>query len=189
MIALWARILRSVAPRLLTAICACAEICAEASAQRAYGASLLNLLHRHSLSVSGNEQIVQTIRALLKAASVPYFENLTTWVSTGTLNDPFSEFMVVAVPGMNVDMELDGQSAYWVGGHKLRTVEVDGQEETDVPGFLHDVADAVLKAGAHLPPGHCGWQLARHGGLIPPRFVPILLDVLHIPSCLSCMLY
>jgi Gamma tubulin complex component N-terminal len=84
---------------------------------------------------------------LLKAASVPYFEVLTTWVSSGTLNDPCSEFMVVAVPGMNVDMELDGQSAFWVGGHKLRTVIERGEEVSDVPMFLHAVEDEVLKAG------------------------------------------
>jgi hypothetical protein len=87
---------------------------------------------------------------LLKAASVPYFEVLSAWVSTGKLHDPCSEFMVVAVPGMNIDMELDGQSAFWVGGHKLRTAIEGGEEVSDVPMVLHAVEDEVLKAGTIL---------------------------------------
>jgi hypothetical protein len=128
-----------------------AALCAEASSQNAYGASLLNLLHSRAKTEAGNVSKTQVLRMLLKAASVPYFEVLTTWVSTGTLKDPFSEFMVVAVPGMNVDVELDGQPAFWVGGHTLRTVTVDGTEHSDVPMFLHAVEEEVLNAGAGSP--------------------------------------
>lgn len=125
-----------------------AALCAEAASHNAYGASLLNLLDSRAKTEAGNVSRTEVLRLLLKAASVPYFEVLTTWVSTGTLHDPCSEFMVVAVPGMNVDVELDGQSAFWVGGHKLRTVLADdGSEVSDVPTFLHAVEDEVLKAG------------------------------------------
>ena len=128
-----------------------AALCADAASHNAYGASLLNLLDSRAKTEAGNVSRTKVLRMLLKAASVPYFEVLTTWVSTGTLNDPCSEFMVVAVPGMNVDVELDGQSAFWVGGHKLRTVvDEDGAEVSDAPMFLHAVEDEVLKAGETL---------------------------------------
>lgn len=90
------------------------------------------------------------LQRLLQDAAAPYFEVLSKWIATGILDDPFSEFMVVEVPGMNVDAELDGQSAFWVGGHKLRSrTAADGTEVLDVPVFLFDVQDEVLKAGAH----------------------------------------
>jgi Gamma tubulin complex component N-terminal len=128
-----------------------AALCAEASASNAYGASLLNLLHSRAKTSAGNVCGALVLQRLLQDAAAPYFEVLTKWISTGILDDPFSEFMVVEVPGMNVDAELDGQSAFWVGGHKLRTrTAADGTEVLDVPVFLFDVQEHVLKAGVHM---------------------------------------
>lgn len=124
-------------------------MCAEASAAQAAGADLLNLLHARSKTIVGSARSSRLLQQLLAAAAAPYFEVLTRWVAAGVLNDPFSEFMVVAVPGMRTDAELNGESAFWAGGHRLRTRAGDGgAEEPDMPAFLEEVQDEVLKAGA-----------------------------------------
>lgn len=78
---------------------------------------------------------------------------LSTWVSTGVLVDPFSEFMVHEVPGMDEDREVNGEVAFWAARHTIRqrVAVAGGGAEPDVPAMLLDVADAVLKAGASPP--------------------------------------
>jgi hypothetical protein len=126
-----------------------AALCAEASAKKSYGASLLNLLHSRARSLSGDSSACAIVQRLLHAATVPYFEVLTKWISAGVLNDPFSEFMVLEVPGMDEQAEVNGQAAIWACGHQIRTRTLpSGAEVDDVPSFLAEVADDVLKAGS-----------------------------------------
>lgn len=128
-----------------------AALCAEASASAAAGASLLNLLHARTRTVVGSSRASRLLQQLLAAAAAPYFEALTRWVSTGVLADPYAEFMVVEVPGMRTDAELHGESAFWAGGHRLRSRASGdgGAEEPDVPAFLAEVQNDVLKAGVN----------------------------------------
>eukprot|EP00892_Ulva_mutabilis_P005707 jgi/Ulvmu1/3508/UM162_0015.1 len=135
-----------------------ATVCAEASAAAAAGADLLNLLHARARTVVGSARSAKLLQDLLAAAAAPYFEVLTRWVAAGALADPFAEFMVVAVPGMRTDAELHGESAFWAGGHqlRLRPAAADGGDGDvpDMPAFLADVQDEVLKAGKH-------WSILR----------------------------
>lgn len=91
---------------VLQATCACAR--------DKKGGSLLNSVNRlRNQSYAGDSSAQRLIDALLDKASVPYMELLTSWLQTGTLDDPYNEFLVERVQGEQVTSEPGYNGDTW----------------------------------------------------------------------------
>lgn len=117
------------------------------------GRALLDHLHTRASQLAGDAVACRLVQRLLHAATVPYFEILTKWVSEGVLEDPYEEFMVVEDAGVSVEADRDGLAAFWSHRHAMRPrLLAPGPDdpEFEVPSFLHAHAQYVLAAG--VPP-------------------------------------
>lgn len=132
-----------------------AGLCAEASAQRMTGRALLDHLHTRAAQLAGDAVACRLVQRLLHAATVPYFEILTKWVSAGVLEDPYEEFMVVEDASTSVESTVNGQAAFWCHRHAMRPrspAPAHSEPQFEVPSFLQAHSQYVLAAGAHFCP-------------------------------------
>jgi gamma-tubulin complex component 2 len=149
-----------------------AGACAEASARRARGAPLLDLLAARAAAAAGDAAAARLAGRLLRAAAEPYFLMLERWVTEGVVEDPYCEFMVVEDSSITRDaLDAEGGAAFWSRrwtlrpAHDARTGLPAPGGAPDAPRFLARVAPAALHAGKCL-------NLVRSCGQVPARPLP-----------------
>lgn len=109
---------------------------------KCYGGKTLGALHKRATSLTGDTRAKDICLFLAKAASVPYFNMLESWVYRGRINDPFKEFLVGdKVQVKKEDMSIDNTDNYWNSRYALRP------EMT--PGFLRPLQDRILTTGKY----------------------------------------
>eukprot|EP00887_Chlorella_sp_A99_P000883 scaffold5.g883.t1 len=155
-------------------------LAAQASAGRARGAALLDLLDRRAGESLGDAQAHKLALRLLRAAAEPYFAMLERWLAEGQLDDPYAEFMVQEDSSIGRDsLNADSQSAFWHDRYTLRPAldpatgvpltrdgRPAGPPRADVPCFLARVEDAILTTGKYL-------NVMRECRRKPPRTLPV----------------
>ncbi|KAM5241151.1 gamma-tubulin complex component 2 isoform 2-T4 [Hipposideros larvatus] len=106
------------------------------------GGSTLSLLHDRSVNYTGDSQAQELCLYLTKAASVPYFEILEKWIYRGTINDPYSEFMVEEHELRKEKIQEDYNDKYWDQRYTV--------VQRHIPSFLQKMAGKVLSTGKYL---------------------------------------
>ncbi|XP_037582084.1 gamma-tubulin complex component 2 isoform X2 [Dermacentor silvarum] len=117
--------------------------CAQAVwAGQCYGGKTLGMLHKQATSLTGDTKARDICLFLAKAASVPYFNMLESWVYRGCINDPFKEFLVGDKSLVKKeDMFIDNTDNYWNSRYALRSEMI--------PGFLRTLKDRILNTGKY----------------------------------------
>ncbi|XP_065295114.1 gamma-tubulin complex component 2-like [Dermacentor albipictus] len=117
--------------------------CAQAVwARQCYGGKTLGTLHKQATSLTGDTKAREICLFLAKAASVPYFNMLESWVYRGCINDPFKEFLVGDKSQVKKeDMSVDNMDNYWNSRYALRSEMI--------PGFLRSLKDRILITGKY----------------------------------------
>lgn len=77
------------------------------------GGAVLRLITEMLRDSLGDSDAVVLFQELLNAVSQPYLRMLTEWLTTGTLNDPYDEFLVQKNTGFYVDNVGTQYKEYW----------------------------------------------------------------------------
>ena len=118
------------------------------------GALLDVLLKFRSTAADGDD--FDLLDALTRAATRPYLETLATWLQTGTLDDPYREFLVVKddAAGALAEEDDDFNASAWETRFTCDTVHAVGAalkakaQQVAVTGkYLEVVKDVRLKQG------------------------------------------
>ncbi|KAH3758321.1 gamma-tubulin complex component 2 [Pelomyxa schiedti] len=113
----------------------------EATAKKARGGSLLNVISRLWVTQGGDECSDKLFLFLMQQASVPYLNFVKQWICEGLVDDPFHEFFV--------EQRLQNPSEQQV----LSTLEFVQQFsicEVMVPDFLAEWKEKILTTGKQL---------------------------------------
>ncbi|ORY01777.1 Spc97/Spc98 [Basidiobolus meristosporus CBS 931.73] len=106
------------------------------------GHTVLDIIAKRMLSTSGDPGAKQLIAHLLAKASVPYFEMLLSWINSGSLRDPYGEFMVKIRDAKQLDWKYDVNDTLWEKQYVFR--------EGRIPTFLEPYKEKILLAGKYL---------------------------------------
>lgn len=110
--------------------------------EKCFGGKTLGALHKRATSLTGDTRAKDICLYLAKAASVPYFNMLESWVYRGRINDPFKEFLVGdKVQVKKEDMSIDTMDSYWNSRYALRPEMI--------PGFLEPLKDRIFTTGKY----------------------------------------
>ncbi|KAH6923431.1 hypothetical protein HPB50_001070 [Hyalomma asiaticum] len=110
--------------------------------EKCFGGKTLGALHKRATSLTGDTRAKDICLFLAKAASVPYFNMLESWVYRGRINDPFKEFLVGdKVQVKKEDMSIDTMDSYWNSRYALRPEMI--------PGFLEPLKDRIFTTGKY----------------------------------------
>jgi gamma-tubulin complex component 2 len=105
------------------------------AASRDRGGALLNIIYARLLDVGGASDVLQKLFLfLLEAAAQPFLAQLEAWLYSGTVDDPFLEFMI----------ETTNSSNFWASRFRLIAERA--------PNFLGDVHlfQKILVCGKNL---------------------------------------
>ena len=118
---------------------------------------LLTILSKRMVALSGNQEAAKLQGFLLSKASAPYMQTLSTWITTGQLDDPFNEFMVEERSYLSKDkLKEDFNDVYWEQRYTLR--------DDAIPEFLEPWKDKILLAGKYLNVlRECGIDIRKTG--------------------------
>lgn len=108
------------------------------------GGVLLGVIWDRMATLGGDPLIRALHSHLLSLASAPYLEMLQVWLKSGTIDDPYEEFMIAErrhVKKESLSNDYAGD-IYWEQRYSLR--------EDAVPPFLEAFKEKILLAGKYL---------------------------------------
>lgn len=113
--------------------------------KRLQGAEILSHFHAQIIGLAGNPTAQTVLRQLNENVARPYMAQLHLWITKGIIIDRHAEFLVEdneIINRQDID-NLDHYSAeYWEKRYIVR--------EANVPIFLNDCADQILRTGKYL---------------------------------------
>ncbi|GAA6030912.1 hypothetical protein JCM8097_008932 [Rhodosporidiobolus ruineniae] len=131
----------------------------------AKGGEVLHVLFDKLERTSGDPSAKALYSSLLVRASQPYAAILLSWISTGTLDDPWDEFVVKETKGINQgSLDLDYTDDYWERRYTLR----DRPAGSSAPSSSSSTAagKAAVRAGDDSPRAK-----GLAGGAVVPAFL------------------
>ncbi|WWC61778.1 uncharacterized protein I303_104363 [Kwoniella dejecticola CBS 10117] len=147
------------------------------------GGEVLGIICEREATMSGDPTASTLHSTLLLHASQPYFRMLVRWISTGSLSDPFDEFMVKESGHITKGvLESDYTDEYWErrytlrDGSSLTSSKVGAGKSTPTIG----AGVAVARAGTNrLPGGACipGFlQPWKHKILLAGKYLNVIRE-------------
>lgn len=126
------------------------------------GGEVLALLWDRLTQLGGDPTAHALYLDLFHEASQPYARTLLRWITSGVLDDPYEEFMVVEDARVSrASLESDPTDEYWERRYMLRderALALQEQLARDDAPLDHDDTRGALTGGAKIPAFLEGWK-------------------------------
>ncbi|KAH8090462.1 putative gamma-tubulin complex component 2 [Filobasidium floriforme] len=146
------------------------QLAREAASGNIMGGEVLGVILERAAATSGDPAAHSLYSSVLLHASQPYARILIKWITTGTLKDPYGEFLIKEDPRINKgQLVYDYSEDYWEQRYTLR----DG---SSLANLVKSYSDAP--AQAFVPVCRPGTNRLPGGECIPPFLEPWKFKIL-----------